>query len=370
MKRTLLFTGSYSRRLVLGTGEIVPGTGKGIEVFDFNKETGELTKLHEYPEEPNPTFLCVDKTKQYLYANHELKMFKGIECGGISAFKIDVDTGALCKLNSRIAGGTDAAHVNVTPDNRFVLTANYMSGSTTVYPRNEDGSVGMFTCFMQHKGSSADEHRQKGPHAHQITFDPTGKRVLVPDLGADEIVIYDFDYDKGYIIPAKVEYPKVAPGHGPRHCVFGPKGDRLYLINEMGNTIYVYSYDCETAETKELQVLETVPSDWPEWTTTAAIKIHPNGKILYGSNRGHDSLVTCRIDEETGMLTLLDIQPVYGHFPRDFDIDSTGKWLIAGGQYTDNLVVFSINEEDGALTKVHEVKGVDAVTGVLLVDFE
>ncbi|MBE5996387.1 MAG: lactonase family protein, partial [Lachnospiraceae bacterium] len=169
---------------------------------------------------------------------------------------------------------------------------------------------------------------------------------------------------------ANVDYPKVAPGHGPRHCVFGPKGDRLYLINEMGNTIYVYSYDCETAETKELQVVETVPSDWPEWTTTAAIKIHPNGKILYGSNRGHDSLITCRIDEETGLLEKLSLQPIYGHFPRDFDIDSTGKWLICGGQYTDNLVVFSINEEDGALTKVHEVKGVDAVTGVLLVDFE
>jgi len=193
MKRTLLFTGSYSRRLVLGTGEIVPGTGKGIEVFDFNKETGELTLLHQYPEEPNPTFLCVDKTKQFLYANHELKMFKGIDCGGVSAFKIDVDTGALKKLNSQIAGGTDAAHVNVTPDNKYVLTANFMSGSTTVYPRNEDGSVGMMTCFLQHKGSSADPHRQVGPHAHQITFDPTGKRVLVPDLGTDEIVIYDFD---------------------------------------------------------------------------------------------------------------------------------------------------------------------------------
>lgn len=369
MKRTLLFTGSYSRRLVLGTGEIVPGTGRGIEVFDFNKETGELTKLSEYPEEPNPTYLCVDRTKQYLYANHELKMFRGIDCGGISAFRIDVDTGSLKKLNSQIAGGTDAAHVAVSPDNKYVLTANYMSGSTTVYPINEDGSVGMFTCFLQHRGSSVDEHRQKGPHAHQIVFDPTEKRVLVPDLGKDEIVIYDFDYENGYILPAKVEYPKVAPGNGPRHCVFNEKGDRLYLINEMGNTIYVYSYDKETAETKELQVLETVPSDWPDWTTTAAIKIHPNGKILYGSNRGHDSLITCRIKED-GLLEKLSIQPVYGHFPRDFDIDSTGKWLIAGGQYTDNLVVFSISEEDGALTKVHEYTGVDAVTGVLLVDFE
>ncbi len=370
MKKTLVFTGSYSRMLLLGTGDIVPGKGKGITVFEFDPENGTLKKCSEYPEEPNPTYLCIDRTGKYLYADHELKQFQGMNCGGASAYAIDAESGALRRLNSRIAGGTDSANIAVDPSNAYVLVANYASGSVCVLPREEDGSLGKPTCFLQHVGKGPDESRQECPHAHQIMFDRQGKRVFVPDLGTDQVVVYDFDYEKGYLIPAKVDYPKVTPGHGPRHCVFNEAGDRLYLINEMGNSIFVFSYDQETGATKELQNVSTIPEDYDVFTHTAAIRLHPNGKFLYGSNRGHDTIATYRVDGETGLLTLIGYQPCGGENPRDFDIDPTGTWLISGGMDTSNITVFRIDGETGLLTKVSEVTDVDAVTSILIAEVE
>ena len=368
LKKTLLFTGSYSRPLVLGTGELVPGSGRGIEVFEFDRETGVLTKCSEYPEEPNPTYICVDQTKKYLYAVHELKEYQGIACGGAGAYRIDAETGHLHKLNAQITGGTDTAHIAVDETNQYVLTANFSSGSVCVLPRGEDGSLGMPTCFLQHRGSGKDSFRQAGPHPHKIVFDRKNRRVLVPDLGADEVVIYDFDPEKGYLIPAKAGNAKTPPGSGPRHLTFNEKGDRFYLINEIGNTINVFRYDQETGATELLQEIATIPADFAGESIAAAIKIHPNGKLLYGSNRGHDSLAAYRIDEQTGLLTLLGIYPCGAKNPRDFDIDSGGKWLITGGQDSNNLVVFRVSEETGELTKVSETEGVNAVTGILLVE--
>ena len=370
MKRTLVFTGSYSRQLTLGTGEIVPGIGKGITVLQLDRQSGKLTKLNEYPDAPNPTYLALDRSKQYLYANHELKEYMGLVSGALSAYKVDVAAGKIQRINTLPTGGTDACHVAVNNANDTVAVANFMSGSVCVFPRNPDGSIGPASCFLQHKGCSVDAHRQLGPHAHQICFDNQNRRVLVPDLGTDEVVIYDFDPVKGYLSVSPASPIKVHPGSGPRHCVFNRNGDRLYLINEMGNTIYVFQYDESSGQTEQLQCVPTVPEDSDTDSTTAAIRIHPNGKFLYGSNRGHNSLATYAIDPQNGLLHLIAYQSSGGKIPRDFDIDETGEFLIAGNQDSNNLVVFRINPETGVLTEVFREDGIFAVTSVLIADFD
>lgn len=370
MKNILVFCGSYSRRLTLGTGEVVPGTGDGISVFRMDETTGKLTKLWTYPSEANPTYLAVDATGRFLYANHELKSYRGLECGAVSAYRVDEKTGALAYINSQISGGTDACHVALDKTERYVLTANFMSGSVCVFPREKTGALCKPTCFLQHRGSSIDAKRQTGPHAHQICFDRQNKRVFVPDLGTDEAAVYRFDTEKGYLIPENVPYPRTLPGMGPRHMVFHPSGKFFYLINEMGNTVYTFSYQEETGESKELQVLSTIPEGFSGHTTTSALKLHPNGTFLYGSNRGHDSIAIYRVGKDMGRLTLAAVQSAGGKTPRDFDIDPSGTFLVCGNQDSDTVTVFRINKESGMLTQVYKEENAPAVTAVLIHVYE
>lgn len=370
MKRTLVFTGSYSRQLTLGTGEVVPGIGRGITVLQFDRRSGKLTKLNEYPDISNPTYLTLDQSKKYLYANHELKEYMGLSSGALSAYQIDIGAGKIRQINIRPTGGTDTCHAAINSANDTIVAANFMSGSVTVFPKNIDGSIGSASCFLQHKGSSVNVRRQLGPHAHQICFDNQNHRILVPDLGTDEVILYDFDSAKGYLSVSPSSPIKVRPGSGPRHCVFNQKGDRLYLINEMGNTVCVFRYHGETGQVEQLQEISTIPDTSNVDSTTAAIRIHPSGKFLYGSNRGHNSLATYSIDPESGRLNLIAYQSSGGNIPRDFVIDETGSYLIVGNQDSNNLVVFRIDSATGILTEISRQEEVFAVTSVLIADFE
>lgn len=368
MKRTLVFTGSYSRPLTLGDGKVEPGRGKGISVFSMDSETGALKRLHDFPEVANPTYITVDSARKYLYCNHELKEYGGLKSAYCSAYALSED-GAIQEINSMISGGTDACQITVSPDGGFVLASNYASGSVVVYPKRADGGLGTPSCFLQHRGRSVNDFRQSGPHAHQVMFDRGGRHVLVPDLGADQVVVYDFDRENGYLIPAKAPNPKSDPGDGPRHCVFSPDGAFLYVIQEMGCKIHVYDYDPETAETKRLQTISTVPEDFTGDSACAAIRLHPSGRFIYGSNRGHDSVAIYRRGDD-GLLTLVDIQPVEGELPRDICLTEDGNWLISSNQDSDTLTVFRVDSETGKLAFAYRQTGVDAVTNVLCVDFE
>lgn len=368
MKQTLVFTGSYSRPLVLGDGKVEPGRGKGISVFRMDTENGTLTRLHDYPEVPNPTYIAVDSTRKYLYCNHELKEHNGLRSTYCSSYTLGED-GAIEKINSMFSGGADACQVTISPDGRFVLVPNYATGSIVVYPKQEDGSLGTPSCFLQHRGRSVNDFRQSGPHTHQVMFDHSGKHALVPDLGTDQVVIYDFDDENGYLIPTKVPNPSSDPGDGPRHCVFSPDGKFLYVIQEMGCKIYVYAYDDMTGETKRLQTISTVPENFTGESACAAIRMHPSGKFIYASNRGHDSVAIFRVGGN-GMLTLEEISSVEGKLPRDICLTEDGAWLISSNQDSDTLTVFRIDQETGKISFVFRQTGVDAVTNVLCVDFQ
>jgi 6-phosphogluconolactonase len=248
MKNCLLFAGSYSHTLVHGADGAVPGQGGGIHVFRMNTETGELTRLGALPDEPNPTYLATDKAGRFLYACNELGTFSGLPTATASAYSIDAASGNLTLLNRRITIGTTACHITLNDADTHVLVANYTDSGVCVIPIETDGSLGNPSCFLRHKGSSIDPARQTFPHAHSIVLDKCNRRAIVPDLGTDEIVIYDVDWEKGFLRTNGSANPRTAPGEGPRHAVFAGSGKFVYVINEMGSSLCVYRYDEESGQ--------------------------------------------------------------------------------------------------------------------------
>lgn len=369
MKNIMVFTGGYSETLTLGTGEVVEGKGDGICVFRMDPENGALEKLSSM-KCANPTYVALDHKKKHLYTTNEIKNFHNLQSGAACAYEIDKTNGRLTFINQRITGGLDSAHIYVSTNDKYAMVANFKSGSTVVIPIEEDGSLGKPSCFLQHKGTGPNPIRQEGPHAHQVMPDREEKRVFVPDLGADKIIAYDVDWKMGYLCPNEAASASVTAGEGPRHCVFNKAGDKVYLITEMGNTIHVFDYDKDAPSLKEIQVIGTVPENFKIHTTTAATKIHPNGKLLFGSNRGHNSVATYQVDEKTGKLAILSYQSTGGEIPRDFDISPDGKFLIAGNQDTATLVVFRIDEETGNLTEVFRAQDVFNVTCVVIAEID
>jgi 6-phosphogluconolactonase len=289
-----------------------------------------------------------------LYAVNELKEYHNEECGSVSAFQVDAQTGELRYLNTKPTGGTDPCHVIVNAANTHVFVSNFMSGSIAVFPIAEDGSLLNASQFIQHKGSSVNKARQASPHAHSLMFDNDSRFAFVPDLGIDRLMIYKADFENGKLIPGQTPWFEVEPGAGPRHCEFHPKGKLCYLINELACTILTLQYDGEKGSFKQIQsvpsTLRTIAGD----NSCADIHITPNGKYLYGSNRGHDSIIAYAIDEQSGLLEYVDTISCGGKTPRNFAVDPMGAYVLVCNQDSDNIVVFRIDQASGKLIKTSE----------------
>jgi 6-phosphogluconolactonase len=236
-----------------------------------------------------------------------------------------------------------------------VLVANYNSGSAAVLPVKEDGSLAEASSVVQHSGSGPDPSRQRGPHAHSINVSPDNRFAIVADLGLDNVFVYRFDSDKGLLEPNDPPYVKVAPGAGPRHFAFHRDGRFAYVINEMASTVTAFAYDRSRGVLKELQTITTLPKGFTGRSTTAEVQVHPSGRYLYGSNRGHDSVAVFSIDAREGTLTLVEITPTQGKTPRNFGIDPTGAFLLAAHQDTDNVVVFRVDAKTGRVTPTGQI---------------
>lgn len=360
MSASLVFTGSYTEPIRLETGELVQTRGEGICVFHL-AEYGRLTKLLSRPA-PNPSYVALHPDGQCVYAVNELKEYSGLSSATVCAYAFDVAGNKLRFLNRQATNGEDACNLSFSPCGRYLLVANYSGGSLCVYPIHADHSIGRMSCFFQHYGSGLNVIRQQSPHVHQVVTDKSGTHVLAVDLGTDEITIYRADWQNGYLTPGPSI--RTAPGIGPRLCAFDKTGRRMYLLAELGNVVCVYKYDEETGNAELLQTISTLPEGDRTENTAACIRLHPNGRLLYASNRGHDSIAVYRIDEN-GLLTLLHIQKTGGQTPRDFDITPAGDYLIVGHQVSHDLVVFGIAAENGAL---HEVSRTPcgAVTSVYI----
>src|SRR5262249_18292478 len=233
-------------------------------------------------------------------------------------------------------------------EGKNVLGANYGSGSACIIPIGADGKLADNVMAVQHQGSSANEKRQEGPHAHSVNVDPAGKFAFVADLGIDKVMVYKLDSAKGTLSPNDPPAFNTAPGAGPRHFAFHPSGKYAYVINELNSTLTAMSYDADKGVLKEVQTLSTLPTEVKE-NTCAEVVVHPSGKFVYGSNRGHDSIAIFTVDEKTGKLTAAGHQGEGVKTPRNFNIDPSGTFMVVGNQGSNSVVVFRIDTKSGAL---------------------
>jgi 6-phosphogluconolactonase len=343
----LAASGDYYAYVGTYTGK---SKSKGIYVYRFNTGTGKLSTIGLAAETENPSFLTIHQNGRYLYAVNEIGRYQGQATGTVTAFSIDRSTGKLTELNKVVTKGTIPCHLKVDKTGRYLVLANYGSGSTASFPIQADGKLGEAISSIQHTGSSVDERRQKGPHAHSVNFSPDYRFVVVADLGLDEILVYRFNPKDGTLTANDPPFVKVKAGGGPRHFSFHPTGRYGYANHEMGSAVSVFDYNAKAGVLTEKQLISTLPEGFQGTNHTAEVLAHPNGKFVYSSNRGHDSIAVYSVDRSTGKLTSVEIEPTQGRTPRNFVIDPSGKYLLAENQDSDSIVIFQIDPSTGALT--------------------
>jgi 6-phosphogluconolactonase len=323
---------------------------QGIYVCEFDPLTGRLTRPVLAAETSQPSFLAVSSDRKFLYAVNELGHFNGEPAGAVSGFSIDSSTGNLTLLDQVSSRGPGPAHIVLDRAGHFVLVANYDGGSVAVFRLLPDGAIGDSTAFVRHKGSSVNRARQQGPHAHAVAMSPDNRFAIVADLGLDQLLVYPFDASSGTLGLPRIA--RTQSGVGPRHLVFNSSGKFVYVINELSSTITVYSYALRDGAMAPLQTISTLPGGFAGLNTAAEVVLHPSGKFLYASNRGDDnSIAVFAADPKKGTLTLIEYVPTDGKIPRNFAIDPSGEWLLAANQDSNTVITFRINRESGRLTR-------------------
>lgn len=323
---------------------------KGIYLAEFDPGSGELKLVGLAAEVDNPTFLALHPSGKYLYAVGEISNFHGKKAGAVSAFAIEPKTGKLTLLNQQSSEGAGPCHVTVDKTGKCVLVANYGGGSVASLPVGADGKLGEAASAIQHEGSSVDKGRQSAPHAHSINVDPANRFAFAADLGLDKILIYKLDPATAKLTPHDPPFAATPAGGGPRHFAFHPSAKFAYVCNEMQSSVTAFSYDADKGTLTALHTLSTLPEDYTKpGNSTAEVQVHPSGKYVYVSNRGHDSLAIFSIDEKTGKLTAVGHQPIGGKTPRNFGIDPSGKYILACGQGSASVHVHKIDPATGKL---------------------
>jgi len=331
-------------------GTYTGAKSQGIYFSRLDTASGELSAPELAAKVVNPSFVAIAPDHRFLFAVNEADEFNGGASGAVSAFKLDAATGKLKFLDQQPSGGTGPCHLTVDATGKFVLVANYNSGSVEVLPVQTNGYLGAPTAVIQHHGSSVNHERQAGPHAHCVAVDPTTHRVFACDLGLDKVMIYRLNETTGALTTNETPWVVVKPGSGPRHIIFSPDERHAYVINEMGGTLIAFDYDREHGALKEIQTVSTLPEDFHGKNTDAELALLPSGKFIYGSNRGDDSIAVFAVNKSTGRLSFVERPSSHGKVPRGFAIDPTGQYLIAANQNSDSAVVFRINARTGQLT--------------------
>ena len=330
-------------------GTYTGAKSKGIYVSRMSDD-GKLSTPELAAETASPSYLAVHPNSKFLYAVGEVANFGGKKAGAVSAFAIDSKTGKLTALNQQSSGGDGPCHLALDEKGRCVLVANYGGGSVQALPVKKDGSLGEPGTFIQHEGSSVNKSRQSSPHGHAILVDPSQKFAVACDLGLDQVLIYKLDAADAKLTPNDPAFGTLAPGAGPRHIAFHPDGKFAYVINEMNCTMTAFSWDSKRGALKEIHTVSTLPGELQRGYSTAEVYVHPSGKFVYGSNRGHDTIAVFACDEKSGRLTPVEHQSTRGKTPRHFGIDPKGKFLLAENQGSDTVVVFQIDSKTGKLT--------------------
>jgi 6-phosphogluconolactonase len=331
-------------------GGIKPSTAEGISVFKMNGRTGGLSLIQVFKIE-NPSWVAVDADASHLYATSEVSTWKGASnTGGITAFAISPSSGMITSLGDQPTRGAIPAHVIVDPSGKYALVANYIGANWSVLPILANGGLGAATDVFAVHGHGPNTGRQEAPHPHHTLFDAAGTYVIGNDLGTDNVWSWTLNTATGKLAPnANLDHAQVASGSGPRHSSFHPSGKFVYVIDEMVSSITAFSYNAAAGTFTWLQTVSTLPPDFTGSSSTAEIIVHQSGKFVYGSNRGHNSIVGFRIDQTTGKLAVIGWTSTQGAIPRGFNIDPSGRLMLVGNQNSDTVVPFRINQNSGRL---------------------
>jgi 6-phosphogluconolactonase len=336
---------------------------KGIYVFEFDAATGKMSAAQVAAESPDPSFVVVAASGKYVYAVNEAG-----KSSAVSAFARDAKTEKLTLLNQMPALGEDPCFISFDKTGKFVLVANYTSGNVVVFPILADGKLGEHTALVTNAGVVGPiKDRQEGPHAHWIATSHDNRYAFAVDLGLDEVLTYRFDAAKGTLTPSDPANIKLSGGTGPRHLTIAANKKFAYSVDELNSTVTAYTFDAEKGSFSILQTISTVPHGTTGRNDTAEITIHPSGKFLYASNRGHDTIAVFRIDAATGKLTAAGEFSIEGKEPRNFVIDPTGKFILVGDQLSDKIVALKIDATTGALSSTGQSIGVPAPVDVAFV---
>lgn len=345
MGKVLLYVGTYTRP----ADYLLSTNGEGIYIFEFDPSTGELNRIGEMFGIDNPSFLSIDPQNQYLYANSEVPEWHE---GLITAFAINPTTGALTYLNKQSTLGNIASYNTVDKTSRHVLMTNFGDRKgLAIFPINEDGNLS--PASDAHEITEIPEGtidpRQNMSRSHCVRVDPTNRYALVNDFGLDKIFVYQLDLEAGKLIPHDPPSIQIDSGNGPRHTVFHPNGQYVYVTLELSASVLALKFDSDSGTLEIIQKLSALPDDFDGESHCSDIHVTPSGQYLYVGNRGHDSLAIYAIDESTGLLTLVGHQSSMGQTPRNFEIAPSGKYVLVANQDSDNIVIFEVDENTGQL---------------------
>ncbi|UYZ63974.1 lactonase family protein [Hymenobacter weizhouensis] len=335
----LVYVGTYARP-----------DADSIFLFRLDPKTGALTRLRAEKAGENPSFLALAPGHRYLYAANEVSEYQGAPSGFVSAFAIDPRTGGLTPLNQQPSGGAGPCYLRLDGTGRAALVANYGGGSVSLLPVAPTGPVQPPAATHPHRGAGPNPDRQTAPHAHCIIPDPAGRFAFAVDLGTDQVLGYQLDAAQGRLTPLAAPAFTARPGAGPRHLTFHPNGRWAYLINELTSSVSALAYDAGAGTFRELHTLSALPAGFTGANTCADIHVAPNGRFVYASNRGHDSLVVFAVAPGSGRLTVVQHMSTQGKTPRNFALDPSGTILLAANQNSNTIVTFRINAQTGQLT--------------------
>ena len=338
-KTTYLFIGTYTHSK----------PSKGIYIYSFNPDNGALTFVSNGENITNPSYITLAPDGCHLYACTETQL---PNAGSVSAFGFDSVHGCLTFINKQHSGGENPVYASVDKANKWLVNANYTQGSVSVFPLNDNGSLGIADTVLSYLEGSIDTPRQSRAHVHSVVFSPQQDHLFAPDLGADKIRGYTFDANRKHPLqPADPQFTSTVPGSGPRHFIFHPNGRLAYCTEELSGTISAYSYDDEKLQ--RIQRLASYAAK-QEWYAGSDIHISPDGLFLYASNREEEhSISIFSIDTTSGLLTLIGHQKTGGKHPRMFTIDPTGNYLLVANLFSNNIVVFKRDQKTGLLARTH-----------------
>ena len=324
----------------------------GIFVFEFDRQAGSLALIQKVGGMRSPSYLEINPNGKYLYSVNRSSVVDDKRWGSVSAYKINQETGELIHYNDQPSFGSESCHISIDSKGRLAFVSNYSTGNLTVFPINENGSLDIISDAVQHHGSGFDKQRQNKPHVHQSILSNDDAFLFVSDLGIDKVKVYSIDYKQKKLTTLPDSDGLVNPGDGPRHSVIHNNSKFVYVISELSSTVTLFNFDKDTGKLTPAQTISTVPQDYEGTNYCADIHIHPSGKFLYGSNRGHNSLAIFNIDQDSGKLSVIGHESTYGEWPRNFLIDPKGEYIFAANQNTDNIVLYTVDIQTGLLKKI------------------